>query len=144
MKKKEPKADGVMIFDEVKVISRIMWNSRSQTMIGLAMSYEDMSSLRDVYQTIEQDAQTKTTTYILQFLWRDLTSSFDIVGLYFTSNGTMDSQFIIACLMESLRLFHLYGFKTSVLVCDGASTNLCIIKATMGTCGAFGMSTDGD
>ena len=27
---KEPKADGVLIFDEVKVIFRLMWNSRSQ------------------------------------------------------------------------------------------------------------------
>ena len=41
--------------------------------------------------------------------------------------------------METLKLFHL-GLKTSVLVCDGASTNLCPIKATMGTLylGAFG------
>ena len=70
---------------------------------------------------------------------RDLTSSFDIVGPYFTSSGTMESKFILSCVMETLKLFHLYGFKTSVLVCDGASTNLCTIKATMGTSGAFGM-----
>lgn len=37
-KKKEPKGDGVLIFDEVKVISRLMWNSRSQKIIGLAMT----------------------------------------------------------------------------------------------------------
>ena len=36
--KMEPKADGVLIFDEVKVISRLMWNSRSHKVIGLAMS----------------------------------------------------------------------------------------------------------
>ena len=40
---------------------------------------------------------------------------------------------MLTCVMETLKL---YGFKTSVLVCDGASTNLCKIKATMGT---FGM-----
>ena len=138
-KKREPKADGVLVFDEVKVISRMMWNSRSQTMIGFAMSYEEMSSLMDVYQSIASDARTKMTTYIVQFLWRDLTSSFDIVGPYYTSSGTMESKFILSCVMETLKLFHLYGFKTSVLLCDGASTNLCTIKATMGTSGAFGM-----
>lgn len=40
---KEPRADGVLVFNEVKVISRMMWNSISQTMIGFAMSYEEMS-----------------------------------------------------------------------------------------------------
>ena len=137
-KNKELKV-GVLVFDEVEVISRMMGNSRSQTMIGFAMSYEEMSSLMDVYQSIASDARTKMTTYIVQFLWRNLTSSFDIIGPYFTSSGTMESKFILSCGMETLKLFHLYGFKTSVLLCDGASTNLCTIKATMGTSGAFGM-----
>ena len=35
--KKESKIDGVLIFDEV-VISRLMWNSRSRTLIGLSMT----------------------------------------------------------------------------------------------------------
>ena len=43
-----PKADGVLIFDEVKVISRLMWNSRSQTIVGLAMDAEDQATLHDV------------------------------------------------------------------------------------------------
>ena len=83
-KKKEPKGDGVLIFDEVKVISRLMWNSRSQKFIGLTMSPDDMSSLLDAYQHVDETSATKQTSYILQFLWRDLTSSFDVVGHYFT------------------------------------------------------------
>ena len=35
--KKESKKEGVLIFDEVKVINHLMWNSRSQTLIGLSM-----------------------------------------------------------------------------------------------------------
>ena len=38
---KMPKPDGVLIFDEVKVISRLMWISRSQTIVGLVMDAED-------------------------------------------------------------------------------------------------------
>ena len=82
-----PLAVGVLIFDEVKVISRLMWNSRSQQMIGLAMQPEDMTSLLDVYSTYSEsgsDAKTDQTSYIMQLLWRDLSSSYDIVGvLYF-------------------------------------------------------------
>ena len=38
----EQRDNGKLIFDEVKVI---MWNSRSQKVIGLAMSPDDMSPL---------------------------------------------------------------------------------------------------
>lgn len=48
--KKESKKDGVLIFDEVKVISRLMWNSRNQRIIGLSMSHLEQSSLADIYQ----------------------------------------------------------------------------------------------
>lgn len=49
-------------------------------MVGLAMTLEDMSCLHDAYEALDPDALIKSTTYILQFLWRDRTSSFDIVG----------------------------------------------------------------
>ncbi len=130
--------DGVLIFDEVKVIGRLIWNSRSQKMIGLAMSYEDMSCLHDVYQGLTPDELSKTTTYILQFLWRDLTSSFDVVGPYYSSSQSFDSKFIIGVVFETIKSFHLFGFQTSLLVCDGASCNLTTIKSTMGVSGVFG------
>ena len=137
-KKREPQGDGVLIFDEVKVISRLMWNSRSQKLIGLAMSPEDMSSLHDAYQIVNEDTATKQTSYILQFLWRDLTSSFDVVGPYFTSNGQLESKFIVSCILRTVRLFHLYRFYTFVLVCDGASANVSAVKYFSGVSGAYG------
>jgi len=81
--KLEPLADGVLIFDEVKVISRLMWKSRSQTIIGLAMNAEDQASLHDVYELFHKDKPVEQTAYIMQFLWQDLTSSYDIIGLYY-------------------------------------------------------------
>ena len=89
------KSDGVLIFDEVKVVSSLIWNSRNHQLIGLAMSETDQASLQDIYQLLEDDRHTKY--YILQFLWRDLTSSFDIVGLYFTSEDTVTAKFICMC-----------------------------------------------
>lgn len=132
-----PESDGVLIFDEVHVISRLMWNSRSQRIVGFAMTPDDLPNLLDVYQTLDSDTSTQTTTYILQFLWRDLTSSFDVVGPYFTRNGAFESKFIIGVVFEVVKLFHLYGFNTSLLVCDGASPNLSAIKLTMGVSGVF-------
>ena len=138
--KKEPKGDGALIFDEVKVISHLMWNSRSQRIIGLAMSPEDMSSLHDAYQLVNESTAHEQTSYILQFLWRDLTSSFDVVGPYFTSSSSLESKFITSCVFETLRVFHLYGFHTCALVCDGASSNVSAVKSMCGTSGAYGVN----
>ncbi len=127
----------MLIFDEVRVVARLMWNSRNQRVVGFSMSHDDMANLLDVYQALDPDAATKSTTYVLQFLWRDLTSSFDVVGPYYTSSKTMESKYVLGVVLETVKLFHLYGFSTCVLVCDGASTNLTTIKTTMGESGAF-------
>ncbi|XP_019856161.1 PREDICTED: uncharacterized protein LOC109584759 [Amphimedon queenslandica] len=134
--KQESKKDGVLIFDEVKVISRLMWNSRSQTLIGLSMRHDEMLSLADIFQTLSSSS-VEQTSYIMQFLWRDLTSDFDIIGPYFTSSNTMDSKFSLACILETVKLFQLHGLSTSLLVCDGASSNLSLIKATHGHSGVY-------
>ena len=64
----EPMADGVLIFDEVKVISRLMWNSRSQTIIGLMMGAKEQASIYDVYQLFDNHKEAEQTSYIMQFL----------------------------------------------------------------------------
>ena len=47
--KREPKGDGVLIFDEVKVVCQLMWNSRNQKLMGLAMTHDEQASLLDIY-----------------------------------------------------------------------------------------------
>ena len=126
--KKESKSDGVLIFDEVKVISRLMWNSRSQTLNGLSMTHEEMASLADICKTICDNGDAAQTTHILQFLWRDLTSDYDIIGPYLTSSGMVDSSFTSSCVLNTVKLFQRHGLPTSSLICDGASSNLSLIK----------------
>ncbi len=58
----EPKGEGALTFDKVKV-SRLLWNSRSQEIIGLAMNPEDMSSLHDVYASLG-DEQPQQASYM--------------------------------------------------------------------------------
>ena len=104
-KKLKPKSIGVLIFDEVKVVSSLVWNSRSHQIVGLAMTEEIQASLHDVVQSFDKNHRTKQTSYILQFLWRDLTSLFDIVGPYYTSEETMPAMVICSCIFETIKLF---------------------------------------
>ena len=138
--KQEPKGDGALIFDEVKVACQLMWNSRSHQLMGLAMTTENLASMNDVYSLLLQSNTAKQTSYILQFLWRDLTSEFDIVGPYFTCSSSVEAKFVLACILETVKLFQLHGLKTSVLVCDGGSSNIATIKASHGCHGAYSTS----
>ena len=72
---------------------KILWNSRDQQFVGHAMSAEEMSTLCDVYRMLSPDFRKKKTTYVLQTLWRDLTSQFDILGPHYTCEDTMDVSF---------------------------------------------------
>ena len=87
-----PQGDGVLIFNEVKAVCRLMWNSWCQKIIGLAMSPDDLASVQDIYQLIESDAKTQQTSCIMQFLWWDLTSGFFIVVPYITSSKTFENK----------------------------------------------------
>ena len=98
--KQEPKPDGVLIFDEAKVACQLMWNSRSHQLMGLAMTSDDLLSLNDIYKILRDPGANKQTSYILQFLWRDLTSCYDIDGPYFTRSNSVEGKFVIASVFE--------------------------------------------
>ena len=139
--KQEPMGDGALIFDEVKVACQLMWNSRNNRLMGLAMTPKDLASLNDIYTLLKSSDTSKQTSYILQFLWRDLTSEFDIVGPYFTSANSVDGKFVLACVLETVKLFELHNLKTSVLVCDGGSSNVAAIKTSHGCHGPYSVKS---
>ena len=141
--KQEPKGDGILLFDEVKVACQLMWNSRSHQLLGLAMTPDDLYSLNDIYKILYDPDTNKQTSYVLQFLWRDLTSSYDIVGPYFTCSSSVEAKFVTACVLETIKLFQFHGLKTNLLVCDGGTANIAAIKASHGHHGAYSV-TDGE
>ena len=100
------------------------------------MTQSDLISLSDVYEELCED-KLKKTTYILQFLWRDVSSKFDLIGPYFTSESGLDARFTTACLFEVLRALECVGFNVIGLVCDGASSNLTVLKKLCGIEGQF-------
>ena len=133
-----PLGEGVLIFDEVKVAMKVSWNSRNEELVGLAMTSVEMQTLQDVYDTLTSERKIQKASYVLQTLWRDLTSEYDIIGPYYTSASTMKSKFLFPCVMDAIYQFHLFSFETSLIICDGASSNLTMLKALCGRDGPYG------
>ena len=127
-----PSSEGALIFDEVKVTANIYWNAKSNKFIGHALSAEDMASMHDVYIQLDQNDKSEKASYILQFLWRDISSNVDVIGPYYTSQKGLDNKFMMACVLETIHLFFLFGFHTVLLICDGASANLKLLKLLCG------------
>ena len=106
------------------------------------MTSRDMASLQDVYEELRTPKACKAS-YQLQFLWRDLASDFDVIGPYYSSHKGLENKFIISCLMASIQAFHIHGFKTMAVVCDGTSANLKAVKyLTTQLSGVHGINDD--
>ena len=136
--KQVPISKGVLIFDEVKVGLNVQWNSRTDEFIGHSMTSEEMSTLHDVYESFDREEKTCKTSYVLQTLWRDLTSDYDIIGPYYTSSGGLKNMFLVACIYDAIRQFEQFNFSVVAVVCDGASSNLTALKALCHQKGAYG------
>ena len=57
-----------------------------------------------------------------------------------TYASSVDSKFVLACVLETVKLFQCHGLKTSVLVCDGGSSNIATIKACHNHHGAYSVT----
>jgi hypothetical protein len=110
---KKPKGDGVLILDEVKVMGKVAWNSKNGKMVGLAMDPKDIPTLADL-DPDNYEEEDRAAEYFLQFLWRDLTSNFDVIGPHYSTVRTMDCAFTMACLMDALLAFQSFGFKVGL------------------------------
>ena len=100
-KKPKPMKTGVLIFDETKVQSKIMFNMTGSKVIGFAISPDELPFLHDIFSSLDQESEMKTN-YVLQFMWHDLTSSYCIIGPYFSCAKTWDHSFLYDCVMRTL------------------------------------------
>ena len=94
------------------------------------MTADDMVSLHDVYEELKAPKAVKAS-YIMQFLWRDLTSDFDVIGPYCSSGKGLECKFIMLCFVTSIQAFHIYGFHT-----------IAVKYLTMGKSRAYGINED--
>ena len=75
------------------------------------MSTKDMMSLHDVYEGIDEQKECQNAEYVLQFLWRDASSNFDVTGPYFILDGTIESQHLHTIVIKTLLAFNQFGFQ---------------------------------
>ena len=134
----QPQGYGILIFDEVRVQGKVVWNSKNNQIIGVAMTPSDLPALQDVYTSLDDAQKVQETRYILQFVWRDLTGSFDVVGPHYTSSDGFDAKFTLACLFDAMLVFETYNFHVGAIVGDGASWNQALFKKLSGHTGKFG------
>ena len=100
------------------------------------MTHEQLTTLADVYEELKE-GQAEKTTYILQFMWRYISSKYDVIGPYFTSSSGLDAQLTAVCLYETMGAMESVGFGVKALICDGASWNLSLVKKLCGVDGQF-------
>lgn len=112
--------------------SRIVWNSANSAIVGFCMCSEDFASLHDVYEDLDEDEKSQKTTYVIQFLWRDLSSDFDVIGPYFTIDSTMEAKYLHGIVVRTMLSFTQFGFGVRALLSDGASANLSLMKTLCG------------
>ena len=85
-----------------------------------------------IYMKTWRKMNTQKTTYVIQFLWRDLSSKFDIIGPYFTIPSTMEAKFLHGIVVRTMLAFTQFGFGVRALLSDGASANLSLMKILCG------------
>ena len=83
------------------------------------MNAEDKASLHDEYELFHKDKPVEQTACIMQFLWWDFTSCYDIVGPYYTSLDDFTAKVIHTCALETIHLFQVSYIKLchSINVC---------------------------
>ena len=95
----------------LQVVGKVAWNSKNGKMVGVAMEDHEIPNLADFNLHEPEGDDVQAAEYFLQFLWRDLTSDFDVIGPHYSTAATMDCPFTMACLHETIDAFQAYGFK---------------------------------
>lgn len=137
--KKEAKGEkpglgiGLLIFDEIKLIAKVQWNSKSHQFQGLALSIDECASLSDIFQDLKSSNAALPAQYGFQFLFRDLTSRHDIFGPYYFTSEAMKVGYLYGILWDVIRTFTAYRIRIIGLVMDGASSNLALAKQLCGS-----------
>ena len=67
------------------------------------MTSDQLSTLHDVFRELDDGFRTNNTLYVLQFVWGDLSSNYDIIGPHFTTEISLEMKFLASCLLESMK-----------------------------------------
>ena len=92
---------------------KVAWNLKGGGITGFTMAEDELPILCDVYSSVIQSGCQKAS-YIVQFVWRGLTSGYDMIGPYFPVPNSMDANTLQQFFMLCLKSFSAYGFHSPV------------------------------
>ncbi len=75
--------------------------------IGHSLTPDEMVSLHDVYEELDPNQRKMQAFYVLQFLWQNLSSEFDVIGPCFKSEAGMKHQFVMTYIPIIIHALHL-------------------------------------
>lgn len=106
------------------------------------MTPNEVISLMDLFRSGSGIVDVPQAEYCVQFLYRDLFSSTDVIGPCFFMSASMTAATIWTCVRETIMGFYRQDFKVVAVVCDGASANVSFLKSMLVeySSGPFGKS----
>ena len=85
-----------------------------------------------MFEELCENKKCQKTAYIVQFLWRDLSSNFDVVGPYYSCSSSLETQSLHSMVVRTMLALSQFGFLVHALLCDGASSNLSLSELLCG------------
>ncbi|PFX17221.1 Chymotrypsinogen B2 [Stylophora pistillata] len=116
---------------KVLIHMKVPWSLKGGGITSFTMVEDELPVLHDVFSSVIQSGCQKAS-YIVQFLWCDLTSGFDLIGPLFPVPKSMYANILQQFFMLCLKSFHAYGCRVSIVLWDGASSNLTLLKMLCG------------
>lgn len=115
------------MFHFFQIQMKVTCNMKGAGIIGFSTDEDELPVLHDVYTNIADPGPQKAA-YEVQFLWRDITSAYDLIGPYFPVPSSIDTNTLQEFVMLCLKAFTTYGFKIAIILRDGTSSNLSLLK----------------
>ena len=81
-----------------------------------------------MFEGLCENEKCQKTAYIVQFLWCDLSSNFDVVGPYYSCSSSLETQSLHSMVVRTMLVLSQFGFLVCALLCDGASSNLSLLE----------------
>lgn len=92
----------------------------------------DKDKVDSEISTMLEKLQKRKTRKMLQFMLRDLTSSFDFMGPYFEIAEDLNAEELYTIIQNIIDATYLYGFVPRIIVADGLSVNMSAFRFLTG------------
>jgi hypothetical protein len=121
----------VLLHDEVKIKSDLVFCKHTGELIGFANLGEINNALIDFEKQLEDECtngKPDIASYMLVFMVRGITTRLEYPLAHFPCSGCITADFIFPLLWEAVKHLETIGLKVIASTCDGAASNRKFIK----------------